>query len=87
FGFSFVIKEDAAIERKNLISKLLAAGIECRPIVTGNFLKNERVLSYFDYSVHDTVVNAEYIDKNGFFVGNHQIPLLTEIDYLRNILK
>ncbi|EIY9412137.1 DegT/DnrJ/EryC1/StrS family aminotransferase, partial [Escherichia coli] len=79
FGFSFVIKEDAAIERKNLISKLLAAGIECRPIVTGNFLKNERVLSYFDYSVHDTVVNAEYIDKNGFFVGNHQIPLLTEI--------
>ncbi|EBB9076314.1 pyridoxamine 5-phosphate oxidase, partial [Salmonella enterica] len=45
------------------------------------------VLSYFDYSVHDTVVNAEYIDKNGFFVGNHQIPLLNEIDFLRKVLK
>ncbi|EFF5502645.1 DegT/DnrJ/EryC1/StrS family aminotransferase, partial [Escherichia coli] len=75
FGFSFVIKEGAAIERKSLVNNLISAGIECRPIVTGNFLKNERVLSYFDYSVHDTVANAEYIDKNGFFVGNHQIPL------------
>ncbi|EGZ2890072.1 DegT/DnrJ/EryC1/StrS family aminotransferase, partial [Escherichia coli] len=83
FGFSFVIKEGAAIERKSLVNNLISAGIECRPIVTGNFLKNERVLSYFDYSVHDTVANAEYIDKNGFFVGNHQIPLFNEIDYLR----
>lgn len=66
FGFSFVIKEGAAIERKSLVNNLISAGIECRPIVTGNFLKNERVLSYFDYSVHDTVANAEYIDKNGF---------------------
>ncbi|EIH9556115.1 DegT/DnrJ/EryC1/StrS family aminotransferase [Escherichia coli] len=87
FGFSFVIKEGAAIERKSLVNNLLSAGIECRPIVTGNFLKNERVLSYFDYSVHDTVANAEYIDKNGFFVGNHQIPLFNEIDYLRKVLK
>lgn len=87
FGFSFVIKEGAAIERKSLVNNLISAGIECRPIVTGNFLKNERVLSYFDYSVHDTVANAEYIDKNGFFVGNHQIPLFNEIDYLRKALK
>ncbi|EEX3860602.1 DegT/DnrJ/EryC1/StrS family aminotransferase [Escherichia coli] len=87
FGFSFVIKEGAAIERKSLVNNLISAGIECRPIVTGNFLKNERVLSYFDYSVHDTVANAEYIDKNGFFVGNHQIPLFNEIDYLRKVLK
>ncbi|MBN4856088.1 DegT/DnrJ/EryC1/StrS family aminotransferase [Citrobacter portucalensis] len=87
FGFSFVIKEGAAIDRKSLINKLISAGIECRPIVTGNFLKNERVLSYFDYSVHATVANAEYIDKNGFFVGNHQIPLFNEIDYLRKVLK
>ena len=86
-GFSFVIKEGAAIERKSLVNNLISAGIECRPIVTGNFLKNERVLSYFDYSVHDTVANAEYIDKNGFFVGNHQIPLFNEIDYLRKVLK
>ncbi|EAW8700325.1 DegT/DnrJ/EryC1/StrS family aminotransferase [Salmonella enterica] len=87
FGFSLIIKEDTDIERKSLINKLITSGIECRPIVTGNFLKNKRVLSYFDYSVHDTVVNAEYIDKNGFFVGNHQIPLLNEIDFLRKVLK
>lgn len=82
FGFSFVIKEGAAIERKSLVNNLISAGIECRPIVTGNFLKNERVLSYFDYSVHDTVANAEYIDKNGFFVGNHQIPLFLSLIHI-----
>ncbi|EKF5770324.1 DegT/DnrJ/EryC1/StrS family aminotransferase, partial [Salmonella enterica subsp. enterica serovar Alachua] len=87
FGFSLIIKQGTGIERKSLINKLITSGIECRPIVTGNFLKNKRVLSYFDYSVHDTVVNAEYIDKNGFFVGNHQIPLLNEIDFLRKVLK
>ncbi|BBV40294.1 DegT/DnrJ/EryC1/StrS family aminotransferase [Citrobacter portucalensis] len=87
FGFSFIIKKDSGVIRKDLVEKLNSAGIECRPIVTGNFLKNEDVLKYFDYTVHNSVDNAEYLDKNGLFVGNHQMELFDEIDYLREVLK
>ncbi|EHK7088103.1 TPA: DegT/DnrJ/EryC1/StrS family aminotransferase [Escherichia coli] len=87
FGFSFIIKKDSGIIRKQLVENLNSAGIECRPIVTGNFLKNTDVLKYFDYTVHNNVDNAEYLDKNGLFVGNHQIELFDQIDYLREVLK
>ncbi|WXP49992.1 DegT/DnrJ/EryC1/StrS family aminotransferase [Escherichia coli] len=87
FGFSFIIKKDSGVIRKQLVENLNSAGIECRPIVTGNFLKNTDVLKYFDYTVHNNVDNAEYLDKNGLFVGNHQIELFDEIDYLREVLK
>ncbi|EES4605214.1 DegT/DnrJ/EryC1/StrS family aminotransferase, partial [Escherichia coli] len=85
FGFSFIIKKDSGVIRKQLVENLNSAGIECRPIVTGNFLKNTDVLKYFDYTVHNNVDNAEYLDKNGLFVGNHQIELFDQIDYLREV--
>ena len=60
--------------------------IECRPIVTGNFLKNIEVLEHFDYEVSGTVENAEYIDKNGFFVGNQQVDIIKKIQYLFDVI-
>jgi CDP-6-deoxy-D-xylo-4-hexulose-3-dehydrase len=30
--------------------------------------------------------NAQYLDKNGFFVGNHQIDLTEEIKHLHSVL-
>lgn len=86
FGFALIIKENANISREELVKKLVSAGIECRPIVTGNFLKNTEVLKYFDYTVSGEVTAAEYIDKHGLFVGNHQVDLQKEIEYLYEIL-
>lgn len=86
FGFSLVIKENATFSRKDLVSAFQQAGIECRPIVTGNFLKNEEVLKFFDYEVSGSLEAAEYIDQNGLFVGNHQLPLGTEIELLKKVI-
>ena len=86
FGFSFIIRQGASITRKEVVKKLVDNGIECRPIVTGNFLKNKEVLEYFDYEVAGTVDNAEYLDKNGLFVGNHQIDLTKQLDLLHQVL-
>lgn len=83
FGFSLVIKENAPFDRKALVSALQAANIECRPIVTGNFLKNTEVLSFFDYEVSGSIEAAEYIDELGLFVGNHHIPLDQELHHLK----
>jgi CDP-6-deoxy-D-xylo-4-hexulose-3-dehydrase len=85
FGFSFVIKENSGLKRKEVTDTLIKAGIECRPIVAGNFTKNE-VVKHFDYDIFGTLKNAENIDKNGFFVGNHQFDIREKIDYLYSVL-
>lgn len=82
FGFSIVLNERSPISRYQLTSHLDKKSIECRPIVTGNFLKNKEVLKYFDFEVSGSVHNAEYIDKFGLFVGNQQNDISSEIEYL-----
>jgi len=74
FGFSLVIRPGCTLSRKELVQKLNNIGFECRPIVAGNFAKNE-VVKYFDAEIHGTLKNAEHIDKNGLFVGNHHYPM------------
>ena len=74
FGFSLVIRLGSKLTRKALVLKLNQLGFECRPIVAGNFAKNE-VVNYFDSEVHGVLKNAEHIDKNGLFVGNHHYPI------------
>lgn len=81
FGFSFILKDSCKFTRKDLLKYLAEKQIETRPIVAGNFTKNE-VLKYFDYEVFGEMKNAEYLDKNGFFVGNHQFDIKDKIDYL-----
>lgn len=85
FGFSLLISEDAPISRLELMSKLMESKVDVRPIVAGNFAKNE-VLKWFDYSIHNQLKNAEYIDEFGFFVGNHHYSLFKEIDYLYSLV-
>jgi CDP-6-deoxy-D-xylo-4-hexulose-3-dehydrase len=86
FGFSLIIKENAPYTRAELVKLLTENGIECRPIVTGNFLKNTEVLEYFDYEVSGTLDGAEYLDEHGLFVGNHQNEIEKEIRLLAKIL-
>jgi CDP-6-deoxy-D-xylo-4-hexulose-3-dehydrase len=85
FGFSFIIKPESNLNRLNIVIKLEENNIDCRPIVTGDFTKNE-VLKYFDCEIFGEMKNAQYLDKNGFFVGNHQIDLTEEIKHLHSVL-
>ncbi len=85
FGFSLVIRPETGLKRSDLVKTLVAAGFECRPIVGGNFAKNE-VMKYFDHSIHDTLKNAEYIDQNGLFVGNHHYPIPDAIQALSELV-
>lgn len=84
FGFSLVIRPGSKLTRKALVVKLNELGFECRPIVAGNFAKNE-VVKYFDSEVHGTLKNAEHIDQNGLFVGNHHYPIVDGINTLRKL--
>ncbi|OSY87026.1 pyridoxamine 5-phosphate oxidase [Tenacibaculum holothuriorum] len=85
FGFSLIIKPNSKLTREVVVKKLQENQIDCRPIVTGNFA-NKEVVKYFDYEVFESLKNADYIDRNGLFVGNHQIQLKQEIEHLYKVL-
>ena len=70
FGFSLVIRPGVSLTRNELLIKLNALGFEVRPIVAGNFAKNE-VTKYFNSEVSGELVNADYLDAHGLFIGNH----------------
>ena len=84
FGFSLVIRPGSHLTCKALVGKLNDLGFECRPIVAGNFAKNE-VVKYFDSEVHCSLDNAEHIDKNGLFVGNHHYPIPEALEALSKV--
>jgi CDP-6-deoxy-D-xylo-4-hexulose-3-dehydrase len=85
FGFSLIIKPSSNLKRKDIINILQKNKIECRPIVTGNFVRNE-VMKYFDYEVHEELKNANHLHDNGFFVGNSHKCLSKNINFLNQIL-
>jgi len=85
FGFAMIIKEGANVSRREVVAKLTENGVECRPIVTGNFLNNE-VIKFFDYEVSGNLDNANHIDKYGFFIGNSHNDLKKEIYGIKNVL-
>ncbi|MCE9680054.1 DegT/DnrJ/EryC1/StrS family aminotransferase [Shewanella sp. AS1] len=86
FGFSLILKENSPYNRSDLVKLLTENGIECRPIVTGNFLKNSTVLKFFDYEISGEISAASYLDEHGLFVGNHQNDIEKEIRLLASLL-
>jgi len=86
FGFSLILKPTSKLKRDEVVKKLMKHNIDCRPIVTGNFVRNE-VMKFFDYEIHDELKNADYLHEHGFFVGNSQVDLEKEIQYLAEVLK
>ena len=86
FGFSMILKNEFEGKRVEIVKKLTANGIEVRPIVAGNFTRNE-VIKYMDYEIAGKLKNADYIHENGFFIGNHSQKISDQIHYLYNVLQ
>jgi CDP-6-deoxy-D-xylo-4-hexulose-3-dehydrase len=74
FGFAMILEGPLAGRRAELVEILRREGVDCRPIVAGNFLANP-VLRHLDHSVAGPVPVAEEIDAHGLFIGNHHHPV------------
>ena len=84
FGFSLVLKNKLKNKRPLVVYELSKVGIETRPIVTGNFLKNPAI-KYFDYSISGKLLNTEIADLNGLFFGNDHRDLRKQILKVREV--
>ena len=83
FGFSIII--DERYDRKGVTNALQKAGIEVRPIVAGNFMRNP-VLKHLHYSAPDIYANANTIHDYGFFLGNDSINIEDKINYAYDVI-
>ena len=81
FGFSIIVEKGSGFTRDDAVNVLNEHRIDVRPIVAGNFAKNE-VLRWFDYEIHGTLENADELDSNGLFIGNHHYCLDKQFDLL-----
>tara|TARA_B100000941_G_C28314056_1_gene453071 strand:- start:20 stop:766 length:747 start_codon:yes stop_codon:yes gene_type:complete len=66
FGIPIIISKK--LIRKNVIKKLEKYGVETRPIISGNFLKQPSVKKY-KLSKNTNMKNAELVNNKGFFIG------------------
>lgn len=79
FGFSLVLRPEAGLSRHEVLHRFAAMGFDTRPIVSGDFTRNP-VLSMMSHELHGAMTNAEDIDRNGFFIGNHHYDISGAID-------
>ncbi len=86
FWLTFIIKKEFKINRNFLIKKLKKVGVECRPIVSGNFLKN-KVCKYLNFKVSGKLKNADYISENGFAIGNNHHDLSKNLIKIKKFLE
>lgn len=85
FGFA-IICDDGSEMRDKLVEALTNEGVDCRPIVAGDFTKNE-VMSYFDYELHGEMKNASLIDNAGFFIGNHHYDVKEKLTSVAQLIE
>ena len=85
FGFSVILKNSLLGRRKEVIKALTSAGVEVRPIVAGNFLRNP-VIKYLEHSVSGDMTVADEVHDNGLFIGNHHFDVTDKLKEIIDIL-
>jgi CDP-6-deoxy-D-xylo-4-hexulose-3-dehydrase len=76
FAFAMVFESNQV--RNQTAEKLRASGVECRPIVTGNFTR-QPVLGFLDFQISGDLEVADRLHDCGMYIGNHPLPLEDEI--------
>ena len=85
FGFSIVLT--GGVNRKKITDALIAGGVEIRPIVAGNFMRNP-VMRHLDYEAPVPYYkNSDMIHNCGFFLGNDSVDIKDKISYAYDIIK
>eukprot|EP01116_Phalansterium_solitarium_P011651 TRINITY_DN273_c0_g1_i6.p1 TRINITY_DN273_c0_g1~~TRINITY_DN273_c0_g1_i6.p1 ORF type:complete len:785 (+),score=320.56 TRINITY_DN273_c0_g1_i6:102-2357(+) len=75
FGFCVTLSSKYEHQLKEYLTHLTAAGIENRPIISGNFARQPLVRDLFPGITPRDFPGADTIGSRGFFIGLHVEPL------------
>lgn len=73
FALPTVLRQDASIDRDELMDGLESRGIETRPIMAGNICR-QPFLEGHEYEAQSELPGAEIIHQRGLMIGNHPKP-------------
>jgi len=85
FGFSLILTEGTSGHRSKLVDILTSHGIASRPIVAGNFTRNP-VMRHLKHASIPDLPNADQVQENGLFIGNHHYEMAEEFNLLETAL-
>lgn len=85
FGFALTLAGPLAGRREAVAARLGEIGVEVRPIVAGNFVRNP-VMARLEHSVHGSLEAADRIDRDGLFFGNHHYDVSEPLARIRETL-
>jgi len=81
FVLPFVFRQ---IDRKRRFQHVIhEAGIESRPLISGNLLRQPFLRQYYD--PHD-FVNADFLHRNAFYIGNNQFVTAERLAILEQLM-
>lgn len=86
FGFALLRRQGRNFARSEVVQRLRQSGIECRPVVAGNFARHAAI-AYFDHAIPMPLTNADHVHDHGLFVGNNQVDIREQIDLLHAALQ
>lgn len=85
-AYPIIIKKPEVISRKKLRWELEKKGIETRPLF-GCIPIHQPAYAYLKKQYKGRLPNAEYIGKNGFYIGCHQYLTVEDLDYVISVFK
>ena len=72
--------------RDELVTALTQAGIQSRPLASGNWLR-QPVMNMLDYTATGDYSGADLIEDEGFFVGNGMEDVTAGIDAMYEVIQ
>jgi CDP-6-deoxy-D-xylo-4-hexulose-3-dehydrase len=84
FCFPLIAKNNTV--KQKLLVKLRACGIEYRPVVGGNLLRQPYMTGY-DISGKTGPYNVDIVHENGIYIGNNQFVGDKELQMLEDIIR
>lgn len=80
-AYPLVIKDTKSIPRKKLRFELEKHGVETRPIF-GCIPTQQPAYKYLKKEYEGKLPNADYVGRNGFYIGCHQYLVKEDLDYI-----
>merc|ERR1719401_1293939 len=78
FGIALLLHEEFAHHLNDYMAHLTAKGIENRPIISGNFIRQPSIAKYCEGEKPQDYPGSEAIHNRGFFIGVHQVVVEDE---------
>ena len=87
FGFAIILKGRLKGKRQEVVTRLGAFGVETRPVVTGDILKQPMMSHYEYWTCPDQgLTMTERVEEDGFFIGNDDRDLTDKLQQVYEVI-